>query len=129
MLDVTSIGRNPHGPEFGDYGLVHVRYGKAKKGSPPKRRSVATVWTWAAEILEEWVTEFRPLLATAATTSGYAPSPTDAPQTPCTSSTRQRTTRHHNDEGPYTQRQPRGQCREPLRNNDTHQQRGLDGAL
>ena len=48
MLDVTDIGRNPHGPEFGDYGLVHVRYGKAKKGSPPKRRSVATVWAWTA---------------------------------------------------------------------------------
>ena len=44
MLDVVDIGRNPHGPEFGDYGLIHVRYGKAKKGSPPERRSVATVW-------------------------------------------------------------------------------------
>jgi hypothetical protein len=21
MIDVTDIGRNPHGPEFGDYGL------------------------------------------------------------------------------------------------------------
>jgi integrase/recombinase XerC len=63
MLDVTDIGRNPHGPEFGDYGLVHVRYGKAKKGSPPKRRSVATVWTWTADVLQEWVTEFRPHLA------------------------------------------------------------------
>ena len=49
MLAVTDVGRNPHAPEFGDYGLVHVRYGKAKKGSPPKRRSVATVWTWTAE--------------------------------------------------------------------------------
>ncbi|MFC7641969.1 tyrosine-type recombinase/integrase [Streptosporangium lutulentum] len=63
MLDVCDLGRNPHGPEFGDYGLLHVRYGKAKKGSPPKRRSVVTVWTWTAEILDEWVTEFRPLLA------------------------------------------------------------------
>jgi integrase/recombinase XerC len=63
MLDVVDLGRNPHGPELGDYGLIHVRYGKAKKGSPPKRRSVVTVWTWTAEILEEWVTEFRPRLA------------------------------------------------------------------
>ncbi|MGI8312082.1 hypothetical protein [Saccharopolyspora hattusasensis] len=52
MFEVTDIGRNPHGPEFGDYGLIHVRHGKAK-GSPSKRRSVATVWTWTAEILEE----------------------------------------------------------------------------
>ena len=63
MLDVTDIGRNPHGPEFGDYGLVHVRYGKAKKGSPPKRRSVATVWAWTPDVLDEWVTEIRPHLA------------------------------------------------------------------
>lgn len=69
MLDVTDIGRNPHGPEFGDYGLVHVRHGKAKKGSPPKRRSVATVWPWTAEILEEWVTEFRPRLAVPGTSA------------------------------------------------------------
>jgi integrase/recombinase XerC len=69
MLDVTDIGRNPHGPELGDYGLVHVRYGKAKKGSPPKRRSVATVWKWTAEILEEWVTEFRPRLAVPGSTA------------------------------------------------------------
>ena len=69
MLDVTDAGRNPHAPEFGDYGLVHVRYGKAKKGSPPKRRSVATVWTWTAEVLEEWVTEFRPHLAAPGSTA------------------------------------------------------------
>jgi hypothetical protein len=59
----SCIGRNPHGPEFGDYGLLHVRYGKAKKGSPPKRRSVVTVWPWTAEILEEWISEFRTMLA------------------------------------------------------------------
>jgi integrase/recombinase XerC len=63
MLDVTDIGRNPHGPEYGDYGLLHVRHGKAKKGSPPKRRGVATVWTWTATILQEWITTFRPMLA------------------------------------------------------------------
>ena len=31
--------------EFGEYGRCQVRFGKAKKGSPPKRRSVLTVWT------------------------------------------------------------------------------------
>jgi site-specific recombinase XerD len=69
MLDVVDIGRNPHTPEFGDYGLIHVRHGKAKKGSPPKRRSVATVRPWTSDILEEWVTEFRPRLAVIGTTA------------------------------------------------------------
>ena len=69
MLAVTDIGRNPHAPEFGDYGLVHVRYGKAKKGSPPKRRSVATVWAWTPDVLDEWVTEIRPHLAVPGSTA------------------------------------------------------------
>lgn len=43
MLDAVDFGRNPEGAEFGDYGVVYVRHGKAKKGSPPKRRSVLTV--------------------------------------------------------------------------------------
>lgn len=51
MLDLADIGPNPHGPEFGDCGLVDVRHGKAKKGSPPKRRSVATVWTWTGRVM------------------------------------------------------------------------------
>jgi site-specific recombinase XerD len=65
MLDVVDFGRNPEGPEFGEYGVLYVRHGKAKKGSPPKRRSVVTVWDWSAEVLQEWIEEFRPLLATA----------------------------------------------------------------
>jgi integrase/recombinase XerC len=43
--------------------VCYVRYGKANKGSPPKRRSVLTVWAWVAEILEQWIAEVRPLLA------------------------------------------------------------------
>ena len=61
MLDAADFGRNPHGPEFGDYGVVYVRHGKAKKGSPPKRRSVLSVWPWTVDILEQWFTEIRPL--------------------------------------------------------------------
>ncbi len=67
MLEVVDLGPNPHAREFGDYGLLHVRHGKAKKGSPLKRRSVVTVWPWTADILAEWITEFRPLLAVAGT--------------------------------------------------------------
>ena len=61
MLDAADFGRNPHGPEFGEFGLCRVRFGKAKKGSPPKRRSVLTVWDWTPEVLDEWFTEVRPL--------------------------------------------------------------------
>ena len=61
MLDVADFGRNPDGLEFGEYGVVYVRHGKAMRGSPPKRRSVLTVWPWAAETLEQWFSEVRPL--------------------------------------------------------------------
>lgn len=66
MLDAVDFGRNPEGTEFGEYGVLYVRHGKAKKGSPPKRRSVLTVWPWSVEILEQWHEEVRPLLPTAA---------------------------------------------------------------
>lgn len=64
MLDAVDFGRNVHGPEFGEYGLCRVRFGKAKKGSPPKQRSVLTVWAWTPDVLEEWFDEVRPLLGT-----------------------------------------------------------------
>jgi integrase/recombinase XerC len=63
MLDTADFSANPRGPEFGEYGVVDVRYGKAMKGSPPKRRSVLAVWPWSARIIEQWVGEVRPLLA------------------------------------------------------------------
>lgn len=61
MLDVSDFGRNPEAPEFGRFGSVHVRHGKAKRASPPKRRTVLTVWPWAVDVLEQWFTEVRPL--------------------------------------------------------------------
>lgn len=60
MLDLTDFGRNPEGREFGEYGTLLVRYGKAKKGAPPKRRSVLTVWHWTPHTIEEWISEVRP---------------------------------------------------------------------
>lgn len=65
MLDVVDFGRNPRGPEFGEYGVLYVRHGKANKGSPPKRRSVLTVFDWSAEILQQWNEEVRPMFPTA----------------------------------------------------------------
>jgi hypothetical protein len=60
MLDVDDFGRNPHGLEFGEDGVCYVRHGKANKGSAPKPRSALTLWAWVPEVLEEWVTQFRP---------------------------------------------------------------------
>ncbi len=63
MLDVADFGANPHAVEYGEYGVCYVRHGKAMKGSPPRRRSVLTVWPWIVEILQQWVTDVRPLFA------------------------------------------------------------------
>jgi len=75
MLDGADFGRNPHGAEFGEFGLCRVRFGKAKKGSPPKRRSVLTVWDWTPDILGEWFTEVRPC---SAPTTTWRPGPPSA---------------------------------------------------
>src|SRR5437588_861449 len=48
-LDVADWGRNPAAPEFGRHGMLHVRYGKAKRGQPPRRRNVASVQGRAVE--------------------------------------------------------------------------------
>jgi site-specific recombinase XerD len=70
MLDLADFGANPQAPEFGDYGVVYVRWGKASKGSPPKRRSVLTVFPWSARVLGQWVEQFRGLFGHAAPGSG-----------------------------------------------------------
>jgi integrase/recombinase XerC len=41
--------------------MLAVRYGKAMRGSPPKRRSVASVMPWASEVIDQYVNEVRPL--------------------------------------------------------------------
>ena len=51
MLDVSDFAPNPAAPELGQLGVCHVRFGKAMRGSPPRRRAVATVMPWAAEAL------------------------------------------------------------------------------
>lgn len=61
MLDVVDFTANPAAPELGGFGTLAVRYGKAMRGSPPRRRQVATVMPWAAEVIEEYVTVVRPL--------------------------------------------------------------------
>jgi len=60
MLDVADFATNPAAVELGRFGVVHVRYGKAMRGGPPRRRAVATVMPWAAEALEQYLVEVRP---------------------------------------------------------------------
>ena len=59
-LDVHDFGRNPRAPEFGEFGVCTVRFGKATTGSPPKRRGVLTVMPWSVAIVEQWVGEVWP---------------------------------------------------------------------
>lgn len=63
MLELCDFGTNPHAAQFGGYGMVYVRHGKAMRGSPPKRRSVLTVpqHAWAVECLQEWIEQIRPV--------------------------------------------------------------------
>ena len=42
--------------------MLHVRYGKAKKGSPPKRRSVLTVFDWTPEVIADWLAHGQPCM-------------------------------------------------------------------
>lgn len=60
MLDVCDFTVNPAAPELGAFGACQVRFGKAMRGSPPRRRVVATVMPWAAQALEEYLAEVRP---------------------------------------------------------------------
>jgi site-specific recombinase XerC len=60
MLDVAGFAANPAAPEFGALGICHIRYGKAMRGSPPRRRAVATVMPWAAKALAQYISQVRP---------------------------------------------------------------------
>ncbi len=59
-LDLADWGRNPAAPEFGRYGMLHVRYGKAVRGQPPRRRNVPSVMGWAVEAVADYVENIRP---------------------------------------------------------------------
>ena len=74
MLELGDFGTNPHAPEFGGHGVLYVRWGKANKGSPPKRRSVLTVFGWSVRVLRQWLEGYRELFDTAAASSALWPS-------------------------------------------------------
>ena len=60
MLDTTDFSTNPAAPELGRFGMVSVRWGKAMRGSAPRRRNVASVMPWAVEVMQEYLAEVRP---------------------------------------------------------------------
>jgi integrase/recombinase XerC len=74
MLELADFGRNPHAPEFGDLGVLYVRWGKANRGGAPKKRSVLTVFPWSVTILREWLDEHRALMPTSARSTALWPS-------------------------------------------------------
>lgn len=59
-LDLVDWGRNPAATEFGRFGMVHVRYGKAVRGQPPRRRNVLSVMGWAVDAVADYVDNVRP---------------------------------------------------------------------
>mgnify|MGYP003382356055 FL=1 len=65
MLDLHDFTRNPKGPEFGQFGVCNVRWGKALKGSQPRRRAVLAVFDWTRPVIEEYLAEVRPRFDTA----------------------------------------------------------------
>ena len=62
-LDIADLRPNPHMRDWGTYGSVHVRFGKATTGSLPRRRTVLAVpeFDWIVAGLRQWVEEARPL--------------------------------------------------------------------
>lgn len=59
-IDIVDWGRNAAAPELGRFATVHVRYGKAKRGQPPRRRNVLSVMPWAVDAVRDYVENIRP---------------------------------------------------------------------
>jgi integrase/recombinase XerD len=61
-LNLSDFYRNAHAPEFGRFGVLQVRYGKAARGGAPKRRSVVTLRDWAVAAVEDYIDNVWPLM-------------------------------------------------------------------
>lgn len=59
MLETVDFQSNPKEQSFGRFGICNVRWGKASKGSGPRRRSVLAVMPWSSGVLEEYMEEVR----------------------------------------------------------------------
>lgn len=64
MCDVVDLRTNAKIPEFGRYGALAIRHGKASRGGAPKRRTVLTTpeMAWITGVLDHYLTEIRPSL-------------------------------------------------------------------
>lgn len=64
-LDLSDLRTNPKAPDYGRIGGLFVRWAKASRGSPPKRRTVLTVpeMDWIVGVLEHYLEEVRPLFS------------------------------------------------------------------
>lgn len=64
-LDINDFRRNPDPKmkHLGRFGVLHVRFGKAANGGPPRRRLVFTVpeVSWIVEVLEQYLRDIRTL--------------------------------------------------------------------
>ncbi|MFP5019150.1 tyrosine-type recombinase/integrase (plasmid) [Paenarthrobacter ureafaciens] len=63
-LQTVDFATNPQARRFGKAGVCKVRFGKSRKGSPYKPRSVLTVFDWSAGIIEDWLANGRGTLDT-----------------------------------------------------------------
>ena len=62
-LDVGDLRVNAKTPQWGSFGSIHVRHGKASRGSLPKRRTVLSLpeFGWAIEGMQNYVAQARDL--------------------------------------------------------------------
>jgi integrase len=63
-LQTIDFATNPQARRFGKAGVCKVRFGKSRKGSPHKPRSVLTVFDWTAGVIEDWLANGRGTLDT-----------------------------------------------------------------
>ena len=63
MLEVVDWHPNPAAATLGRFAALHVRYGKAMRGGPPRRRTVLSVFPWAVEVVGQYLESVRPLMA------------------------------------------------------------------
>lgn len=61
-LETYDFSRNRKASEFGRYGHLNVRFGKAMRGSDYKQRNVLAVFPWGSDIIQEWLERGQPLL-------------------------------------------------------------------